>query len=197
MNLPNKLTIMRIILIPIFMLVLLLPLNWGQVNALGTPIPVTQLLGAIIFAVASITDFADGQIARRHHLVSNFGKFADPLADKMLVMTAFIILVEMGKVPSWVAAIIVCRELAVTGLRLIVVENDGQVMAAAMPGKIKTFTQMFAIIFLFLNNVLFANIGFPIGQVLLYICLFFTVYSGCDYFYNARFVFADSFKSGK
>ena len=147
MNLPNKLTIMRIILIPIFMLVLLLPLNWGQVNALGTPIPVTQLLGAIIFAVASITDFADGQIARRHHLVSNFGKFADPLADKMLVMTAFIILVEMGKVPSWVAAIIVCRELAVTGLRLIVVENDGQVMAAAMPGKIKTFTQMFAIIF--------------------------------------------------
>ena len=197
MNLPNKLTIMRIILIPIFMLVLLLPLNWGQVNALGTPIPVTQLLGAIIFAVASITDFADGQIARRHHLVSNFGKFADPLADKMLVMTAFIILVEMGKVPSWVAAIIVCRELAVTGLRLIVVENDGQVMAAAMPGKIKTFTQMFAIIFLFLNNVLFANIGFPIGQVLLYICLFFTVYSGCDYFYNARFVFTDSFKSGK
>ena len=197
MNLPNKLTIMRIILIPVFMLVLLLPLQWGSVNAVGTVIPVTQLIGAIIFAVASITDFADGQIARRQHLVSNFGKFADPLADKMLVMTAFIILVEIGKVPSWVAAIIVCRELAVTGLRLIVVENDGEVMAAAMPGKIKTFTQMFAIIFLFLNNVFFDNINFPIGQVLLYICLFFTVYSGFDYFYNARFVFADSFKSKK
>ncbi|MCP0887726.1 CDP-diacylglycerol--glycerol-3-phosphate 3-phosphatidyltransferase [Ligilactobacillus sp. WILCCON 0076] len=197
MNLPNKLTIMRIILIPVFMLVLLLPLQWGSVNAVGTVIPVTQLIGAIIFAVASITDFADGQIARRQHLVSNFGKFADPLADKMLVMTAFIILVEIGKVPSWVAAIIVCRELAVTGLRLIVVENDGEVMAAAMPGKIKTFTQMFAIIFLFLNNVFFDNISFPIGQVLLYICLFFTIYSGFEYFYNARFIFADSFKSKK
>ncbi|MEE5988425.1 CDP-diacylglycerol--glycerol-3-phosphate 3-phosphatidyltransferase [Ligilactobacillus equi] len=197
MNLPNKLTIIRIVLIPIFMLVLLLPLNWGSVNWAGTEIAVNQLIGAVIFAAASITDFADGQIARRQHLVSNFGKFADPLADKMLVMTAFIILVEMGKVPSWVAAIIVCRELAVTGLRLIVVENDGQVMAAAMPGKIKTFTQMFAILFLFLNNAFFANIHVAIGEILLYICLFFTVYSGCDYFYNARFIFSDSFKSDK
>ncbi len=193
MNLPNKLTVIRIFLIPLFMLVLLLPLEWGEVTCLGTVIPVTQLVGAIIFAVASITDFADGQIARRRHLVSNFGKFADPLADKMLVMTAFIILVQMGKVPAWIAAIIVCRELAVTGLRLIVVENDGEVMAAAMPGKIKTFTQMFAIIFLFLNNALFAPVHFPIGEVLLYICLFFTVYSGVEYFYNSRDVFADSF----
>lgn len=193
MNLPNKLTVIRIFLIPLFMLVLLLPLEWGEVTCLGTVIPVTQLVGAIIFAVASITDFADGQIARRRHLVSNFGKFADPLADKMLVMTAFIILVQMGKVPAWIAAIIVCRELAVTGLRLIVVENDGEVMAAAMPGKIKTFTQMFAIIFLFFNNVLFAPVHFPIGEVLLYICLFFTVYSGVEYFYNSRDVFADSF----
>ncbi|WP_178197547.1 CDP-diacylglycerol--glycerol-3-phosphate 3-phosphatidyltransferase [Ligilactobacillus sp. Marseille-Q7487] len=193
MNLPNKLTIIRIFLIPIFMLVLLLPLDWGNVVLATTSIPLTQLLGAIIFALASITDFADGQIARKHHLVTNFGKFADPLADKMLVMTAFIILVQMGKVPAWVAAIIVCRELAVTGLRLIIVENDGKVMAAAMPGKIKTTTQMFAIIFLFLNNVFFAAINIPIGEILLYICLFFTVYSGVDYFYNARFIFADSF----
>lgn len=194
MNLPNKLTIIRIFLIPIFMLVLLLPLDWGNVVLATTSIPLTQLLGAIIFALASITDFADGQIARKHHLVTNFGKFADPLADKMLVMTAFIILVQMGKVPAWVAAIIVCRELAVTGLRLIIVENDGKVMAAAMPGKIKTTTQMFAIIFLFLNNVFFAAINIPIGEILLYICLFFTVYSGVDYFYNARFIFADSFE---
>lgn len=193
MNLPNRLTIIRIFLIPIFMLVLLLPLNWGSVVWAGTSIPVTQLVGTIIFAAASITDFADGQIARRGHLVTNFGKFADPLADKMLVMTAFIILVQMGKVPAWVAAIIVCRELAVTGLRLIVVENDGEVIAAAMPGKIKTFTQMFSIIFLFLNNVFFAAVNFPIGQILLYICLFFAVYSGIEYFYNSRDVFADSF----
>lgn len=153
MNLPNKLTVIRILLIPLFMLVLLLPLDWGSIMVAGTSIPVTQFIGAVIFACASITDFADGQIARRNKLVTNFGKFADPLADKMIVMTAFVILVQMGKVPAWVAAIIVCRELAVTGLRLIVVENDGEVIAAKMPGKIKTFTQMFSIIFLYLNDV--------------------------------------------
>ena len=193
MNLPNKLTIIRILLIPVFMLVLLLPINRGDVIIAGTTITVTSLWGAIIFAVASITDFADGQIARRRHLVSNFGKFADPLADKMLVMTAFIILVQMGKVPAWIAAIIVCRELAVTGLRLIVVENDGEVIAAAMPGKIKTFTQMFSILFLFLNDVFFAAVSIPIGEILLYICLFFTVYSGIDYFYHSEDIFSDSF----
>ncbi|MBF0758515.1 CDP-diacylglycerol--glycerol-3-phosphate 3-phosphatidyltransferase [Ligilactobacillus murinus] len=193
MNLPNKLTVLRIILIPIFMLVLLLPLDWGEVVLAGTAIPTTQLLGALIFAVASITDFADGQIARKQKLVTNFGKFADPLADKMLVMTAFIILVQMGKVPAWVAAIIVCRELAVTGLRLIIVENDGKVMAAELPGKIKTMTQMFAILFLYLNNVFFINANIMIGEILLYICLFFTVYSGLDYFWKSRSIFADSF----
>lgn len=193
MNLPNKLTVIRIILIPVFILVLALPLDWGSVTAAGTTIPVTELVAAIIFAVASLTDFADGQIARRNHLVTNFGKFADPLADKMLVMTAFIFLVALDKAPAWVVTIIVCRELAVTGLRLIVVENNGEVMAAAMPGKIKTTSQMFSIIFLFLNNVFFANIHFPIGEILLYICLFFTIYSGIEYFYNARDVFADSF----
>lgn len=194
MNLPNKLTVLRIFLIPVFMVVLLAPLNWGSITTGGTVVPWTQIVGAIIFAVASITDFADGQIARRQHLVTNFGKFADPLADKMLVMTAFIILVSLDKVPAWVAAIIVCRELAVTGLRLIVVENDGEVIAAAMPGKIKTMTQMLSIIFLFLNDVFFAAVNIPIGEILLYICLFFTVYSGIDYFVNSRSVFADSFE---
>ena len=194
MNLPNKLTVLRIFLIPVFMVVLLAPLNWGSITTGGTVVPWTQVVGAIIFAVASITDFADGQIARRQHLVTNFGKFADPLADKMLVMTAFIILVSLGKVPAWVAAIIVCGELAVSGLRLIVVENYGEVIAAAMPGKIKTMTQMLSIIFLFLNDVFFAAVNIPIGEILLYICLFFTVYSGIDYFVNSRSVFADSFE---
>ncbi|MEY8662096.1 CDP-diacylglycerol--glycerol-3-phosphate 3-phosphatidyltransferase [Ligilactobacillus faecis] len=194
MNLPNKLTLLRIFLIPIFMIVLLVPFDWGQIVLAGTAIKTTQVIGALIFAVASITDFIDGQIARREHLVTNFGKFADPLADKMLVMTAFIILVQMGKVPAWVAAIIVCRELAVTGLRLIVVENDGQVMAAELPGKIKTMTQMFAIFFLYLNNVFFINLHIMIGEILLYICLFFTVYSGVEYFWKSRSIFEDSFK---
>ncbi len=182
-------------MIPIFIILLSCSINMGTVIWLGTSIQITRIVAAIVFAAACITDFLDGQIARRQHLVTNFGKFADPLADKMIVMSAFIILVSFGFVPAWVAAVIVCRELAVTGLRLIVVENDGQVIAAAWPGKIKTFSQMIAIILLLLNDFLFipfTTIGF--GTLLLYICLFFTVYSGVEYFWKSRFIFADSFK---
>lgn len=192
MNLPNKLTVFRIIMIPIFMIVIVGPWNMGSLTILGTPIEISQMIGAIIFAVASMTDWLDGYLARRDNLVTNFGKFADPLADKMLVMTAFVLLVQQHIVPGWVAAIIVCRELAVTGLRLILVEQDGEVLAAAWPGKIKTATQMVAIVLLFLNNVLFNNIHIPMAQILLYICLFFTVYSGVDYFIKNKQVFKDS-----
>ncbi|MDV7719239.1 CDP-diacylglycerol--glycerol-3-phosphate 3-phosphatidyltransferase [Pediococcus ethanolidurans] len=194
MNLPNKLTVFRIILIPIFIIIMVIPYTWGTVTWFGTSIAVTRVLAAIIFAVASLTDLADGKIARHNHLVTNFGKFADPLADKMLVMSAFIILVSLGKAPAWVIAIIVCRELAITGLRLLIVENNGRVMAAAMPGKIKTTSQMVAIILLILNNVLFAAIHIPMATIMLYICLFFTIYSGIDYFVQNRNVFADGFK---
>lgn len=192
MNLPNKLTVFRMILIPIFILLLAVEWQWGQITVGGADIPVPQLIAAIVFIVASLTDLLDGKIARKNHLVTNFGKFADPLADKMLVMTAFIFLVSLGKAPAWVVAIIVCRELAVTGLRLLIVEQDGQVMAAAMPGKIKTTTQMLSIVFLLLNDVFFAAILVPIGLILLYICLFFTVYSGVDYFVKGRDVFNDT-----
>lgn len=192
MNLPNKLTVFRIILIPIFMLLLAINWQWGQLSVGGADIPMQQFIAAIVFIVASLTDMLDGKLARRDHLVTNFGKFADPLADKMLVMTAFIFLVSLGKVPAWVAAIIVCRELAVTGLRLLIVEQNGQVMAAAMPGKIKTTTQMLAIIFLLLNNIFFAAVAIPFGEIMLYICLFFTIYSGADYFVKGRYVFKDT-----
>ncbi len=192
MNLPNRLTVIRIIMIPIFIVIVSGSFDWGQLSILGTTLPVVQLVGALIFALASLTDWLDGKIARARGLVTNFGKFADPLADKMLVMTAFILLVAQGKVPGWVAAIIVCRELAVTGLRLILVEEQGEVMAAAWPGKIKTATQMFAIIFLFLNNVPFARIGIPFDQILLYACLIFTIYSGVDYFVKNSEVFKGS-----
>lgn len=178
-------------MIPLFMIVLLAPIQLGSLTLLGTTLPITQLLAAIIFAVASYTDFLDGQIARSKGLVTNFGKFADPLADKMLVITAFIILVGKGMVPSWVVAIIVCRELAVTGLRLLLV-GDGEVMAAAMPGKIKTATQMVAIILLLLNNFPFAGIGIPLDMIMLYVCLFFTIYSGYDYFVKNKEIFKDS-----
>ena len=192
MNLPNKLTLMRIVLIPVFLLLLVLPINLGSVVCLGTPILITRLIAALVFIVASVTDFLDGYIARSRQLITNFGKFADPLADKMLVMTAFILLVSFKIVPAWVAVIIVCRELAVTGLRLIVAETNGQVIAAAWPGKIKTATQMLAIIILMLNNVFFNNLDLPLGLILLYISLFFTVYSGIDYFVKNWQVFEHS-----
>ncbi|MBO0418798.1 CDP-diacylglycerol--glycerol-3-phosphate 3-phosphatidyltransferase [Vagococcus fluvialis] len=191
MNLPNQLTVLRILMIPIFMIVALVPLNWGSLDMMGVNLEVTQLVAAIIFAVASITDWLDGKIARKHNLVTNFGKFADPLADKMLVMTAFIVLVEQGKAAAWIVAIIVCRELAVTGLRLLLVE-DGEVMAAAWPGKIKTATQMVAIILLLINNVPFAAMNFPLDQIMLYTCLIFTIYSGVDYFAKNKHVFKGS-----
>ncbi|HEM3598365.1 TPA: CDP-diacylglycerol--glycerol-3-phosphate 3-phosphatidyltransferase [Streptococcus suis] len=175
-NIPNALTIGRILVIPIFILLLTL---WN--NA------ISHTLAAIIFALASITDYLDGYLARKWKVVTNFGKFADPMADKILVMTAFIMLVELGFAPAWVVAIIICRELAVTGLRLLLVENGGTVLAAAMPGKIKTFSQMFAVIFLLLHWTL-------LGHITLYIALFFTLYSGYDYFKGASFLFKDTFK---
>ena len=106
-------------------------------------------------------------------------------------MTAFIVMTGSGVVPAWVTTIIIWRELAVTGLRLLIVEQNGQVLAAKMQGKIKTTTQFIAIIFLILNNVIYDMWGIPFGQIMLYICLFFTVYSGVDYFVKGRGVFAD------
>lgn len=183
----------RIILIPVFTIILAFNLPSSMVSVAGTEIAVSSIIATVIFIIASLTDLLDGKIARSQHLVTNFGKFADPLADKLLVMTAFIFLVTLGQAPAWVVAIIIWRELAVTGLRLLL-SQGGEVMAAAMPGKIKTTTQMLAIILLLLNNVFFANIGLPLAQIMLYVCLFFTIYSGVDYFWKNRTVFADSFK---
>ncbi|MDN6363733.1 MAG: CDP-diacylglycerol--glycerol-3-phosphate 3-phosphatidyltransferase, partial [Tetragenococcus koreensis] len=189
MNLPNKLTVIRMLLIPVFMVIVVAPMDWGVLTVGNTQLEITNLVGAVVFAGASFTDWLDGEIARKRGLVTNFGKFADPLADKMLVMTAFILLVDLGKAPGWIVAIIVCRELAITGLRLLIVEQNGSVMAAAWPGKIKTATQMFAIIFLYIDNIPFNLIALPLGQILLYICLFFTLYSGVDYFIKNAGVF--------
>ncbi|WMB28809.1 CDP-diacylglycerol--glycerol-3-phosphate 3-phosphatidyltransferase [Streptococcus didelphis] len=175
-NIPNLLTLIRIVMIPLFLLITSL----GQTRG-------WHIFAAVIFALASLTDYLDGYLARKWRVVTNFGKFADPLADKMLVMSAFIMLVGLDLAPAWIVAIIICRELAVTGLRLLLVESGGKVLAAALPGKIKTASQMFSIIFLFCHSIV-------IGNILLYIALFFTIYSGYDYFKGAGFLFKDTFK---
>jgi CDP-diacylglycerol--glycerol-3-phosphate 3-phosphatidyltransferase len=194
LNLPNKLTVLRLIAIPFFLLLLVLPLDWGTISFAGATVPVTQLVAAIIFLAAVITDNLDGIIARKYHLITNFGKFTDPLADKLLVMTAFIMLTSMNVVPAWVTVVIIWRELAVTGLRLLIVETNGEVLAAKMPGKIKTVSQFIAILFLLLDNMFFALANIPFGEIMLYVCLFFTVYSGIDYFVKGRSVFSDGLK---
>lgn len=119
-NIPNALTLIRVVMIPIFIAILSLSHSY-----LG------HIVAAVIFAIASITDYLDGFLARKWNVVSNFGKFADPMADKLLVMSAFIMMIELKMVPAWIAAVIICRELAVTGLRLLLVETGGTVLAAA------------------------------------------------------------------
>lgn len=191
MNLPNKITVSRVLLIPIFMIFMLVDFGLGNVSVGGTVIQTGHLIGGLIFIIASITDWLDGYIARKNGLVTNMGKFLDPLADKLLVSAAFIILVELGTAPSWIVIAIISREFAVTGLRLILA-GGGEVVAANQLGKIKTVAQILAIVFLLLNNIFFASLNIPFGEIMLYIALIFTVWSGVDYFYKNRRVLLDS-----
>ena len=191
MNIPNQISMFRIFLIPIFMIFMLVDFNWGEASFLGATIPVNHLIGAIIFIIASITDFIDGYYARKYNLVTNMGKFLDPLADKLLVSAALIILVQFGVAPAWVVILIISREFAVTGLRLILA-GTGEVVAANKLGKIKMWTQIIAISSLLLGNVFFEIFNFPFDMIMLYVCLFFTLWSGFDYFYLNRKVLLDS-----
>ncbi|QED47613.1 CDP-diacylglycerol--glycerol-3-phosphate 3-phosphatidyltransferase [Cytobacillus dafuensis] len=191
MNLPNKITISRICLIPLFLIVMLVPFEWGDVSLLGTTLPVTHLVGALIFIFASATDWIDGHYARKLNLVTNFGKFLDPLADKLLVSAALIVLVELGFAPSWIVIIIISREFAVTGLRLLLAEG-GEVVAANMLGKIKTWTQIVAISALLLHNIIFEMFSIPFADIALWIAMFFTIWSGWDYFVKNKQIFDHS-----
>jgi len=164
---------------------MLVDFGFGNVVIMNTEMSMEHLIGGLIFIFASITDWLDGYIARKYELVTNMGKFLDPLADKLLVSAAFIILVELGTASSWIVIIIISREFAVTGLRLILA-GGGEVVAANQLGKIKTVTQIIAIVSLLLNNIYFESIGVPFGTIMLYIALVFTIWSGADYFYKNR-----------
>ncbi len=173
MNLPNKLTIFRMILVPVFVAVLLI----GKDDAS------MRLVADGIFIIASLTDMLDGKIARKYNLVTDFGKFMDPLADKLLVTSALICLIDTQQLPAWIVIIIVAREFIISGFRLIASDN-GIVIAASYWGKFKTVFQMLMVI------VMVANLQFRawqvLGEILMWIALVLTVVSLCDYLYKNR-----------
>jgi CDP-diacylglycerol--glycerol-3-phosphate 3-phosphatidyltransferase/cardiolipin synthase len=173
MNLPNKLTIARMIAVPFFIAAYL----FGYFPA-----------ALVIFIVASVTDYFDGKIARSQNLVTNFGKIMDPLADKILVYSAFICMVQIGIVPGWMLVIILFREFIVSGLRTVAAA-DGTVIAAGKTGKLKTILQMIAVPLLLLNNWPFSYIGIPGDQIFLWAQLIMTIVSGVEYVYENRGVF--------
>ena len=178
MNLPNKLTIFRVILIVPFIILLL----GGQAGWFGDNTFVTDMIALAIFIIASLTDLIDGKIARKYNLITDFGKFMDPLADKLLVVSAMLMFVEQHQMPAWALLLVVAREFAVTGLRLIAVDN-GRVIAAAWSGKIKTASTMVAICLMLLWNIAWLN------TVCWVVIVVTTVYSGVEYFVKNHDVF--------
>lgn len=165
MNLPNKLTMFRVFLIPVFIIVLMS----GLISE-----PLSRYFAVAVFCIASFTDYLDGYIARKYNLVTNFGKFMDPLADKLLVSAALICMIEIGMLHAWVVIVIISREFIITGFRLIAAEG-GLVIAASWWGKLKTVTQMAMII------VVILGINDIIGKILILLATVFTVISGVDY----------------
>lgn len=197
MNLANKITVFRIILVPIILIIPLLNIPgelWG--------IPLTYLIIDAIFVIAALTDKLDGHIARSRNQITTFGKFLDPIADKILVIVAMLILVEAGKLPAWIPAIVVIREFIVSGYRLIAVEKQGKVIAASIWGKIKTCSQMLGLIIAFIDVNKFGAIfsgnltgtAFVINlvtTVLLSISVIATIFSGIDYLKGSKELFKD------
>lgn len=188
MNLPNKLTVFRVILIVPFALLLLGGYaQWGWLSAiLGGAIAYTDYIALVIFIIASLTDLLDGKIARKYNLVTNFGKFMDPLADKLLVCSALICLIEMGRIPSWIVIIIISREFIISGFRLVASDNN-VVIAASYWGKFKTTFQMIMVC-LMLVNIPALDL---LTQIIMWIATALTVISLIDYVVKNRNVLLD------
>ena len=187
MNLANKITLARIFLVPIVMLFLLVNYDLGQFRLEHGVITVSEIIATLVFILAAVTDGLDGYIARKRKLVTNLGKFLDPLADKLLISASLISLVEMQRLDAWIAIVIISREFAVTGLRLGAAA-EGNVIDASRLGKLKTIVQIIAIAALMLNNFPFSFISFPFSQIFVWLTVIITVLSGMDYFIKNRAV---------
>ena len=186
MNLANKITLIRIFLVPVIVIFLLVRFEFGYIVIGGSfYLTISELIAALIFILAAVTDGLDGYIARKNKMVTNLGKFLDPLADKLLIMSALISLVEMHRLEAWIAIVIISREFAITGLRLIAAA-EGYVIVSSTLGKLKTTIQIIAIVFLMLNNFPFSAISFPFSVVATWLAVIVTIVSGLDYFYRNR-----------
>ena len=172
MNTPNKLTLFRVVMIPFFVVFMLAPIGGAA----------AKWIALAIFIIASLTDALDGYLARRDNLITDFGKFMDPLADKLLVCSALICLVELDKIPCWVVIIIIAREFIISGSRLIAADN-GVVIAASYWGKFKTVSQMVMIILLIAD---LGGVFYTIGQIFIYLSMALTVISLIDYLIKNR-----------
>ena len=192
MNLPNKITVARMLLIPIMIIVPYLGFN----NILFGSVTIGSFITLIIFLIASFTDFLDGYLVRKNNLVTTFGKFLDPIADKLLVLSALIMLVEQGIIPGWIPIIIAAREFIVSGIRMLAA-GDGKVIAASWYGKVKTVSQMVAISLAFLSTntfMQFTSVEMGTGALILNILMSLamivavltTILSGVDYFMKSK-----------
>ena len=181
MNLPNKLSCFRMILVPIVMIMWLLPISLPVFNVGEVALPLKNIIALIIFGIASFTDYLDGHIARKNNLITSFGKFIDPIADKLLTTTMFILFAASGIIPVIPVIIMVWRDTIVDGLRMNTA-TKGVVVAAGILGKIKTVLQMITIILILLNNLPFALINIPMSNILLWISAAVSFVSGVDYF---------------
>ncbi|MBR2668598.1 MAG: CDP-diacylglycerol--glycerol-3-phosphate 3-phosphatidyltransferase [Solobacterium sp.] len=186
MNLPNRLTLLRIVLVPVIILVYIFP--YAQVGIEPRAFMVGQysissinLICLGIYFIAAITDLLDGQIARKYHLQTTFGKFADPIADKMLTTTMFVLFVSRGIIPVVPVIIMICRDIAVDGMRMVAA-NNGKVVSAQMMGKLKTVLQMVSIALILLNNLPFELWRLPVSDIVLWFAALISFASGLSYF---------------
>lgn len=190
MNLPNKLTTIRLLSVPLFIIVYLIPYQ-----SLGIEIPVFDVLSTslslldiilfLIFALSALTDYLDGYIARKQHLITTFGKFIDPIADKLIVNTTLLLLASTHDIHIIIPIIMISRDIIVDAIRLVASQKN-VVLAASYLGKAKTMTQMIAICLLLLNNIVFAGLHIPIDQIMIWLATLISFVSGVDYFMKNR-----------
>ena len=190
MNLPNKLTTVRLVSVPLFVIIYLIPykslgISMPTFDILSTQLSLLDIILFVIFGLSALTDYLDGYLARKNNLVTTFGKFIDPIADKLIVNTALLLLASSNHITIVIPIIMIARDTIVDAIRLVASQKN-VVLAASLLGKAKTMTQMLAIAILLLNNVIFSAIGIPMDQIMIWLATMISVISGIDYFMKNR-----------